>query len=181
MKSIAKACEDPQFPARISLVVSNRPDTQGLEWAQSQGFKTACVDHKKFDTRENFEKALIEVLKNEADAPIDLICLAGFMRILSPHFLANTDCAIINIHPSLLPLYKGTNTHARALADKQTYSGCSVHYATEELDSGDIIVQKRVPVLANDTPETLAARVLEQEHIAYPEAIRTLAEKHRTR
>ena len=174
MQALIKACEDPEFPARINVVISNFPEAAGLEKAQSANIPTEVVNHKDFKTREYFEKALLGTL---AKYEVDLICLAGFMRLLSPYFLHPWEERIINIHPSLLPDYKGTNTHERVLEDGKTESGCTVHHVIPEMDSGPVILQKRVPVLEGDTPETLAARVLEQEHIAYPEAVRLIARK----
>lgn len=174
MLSILKACEDSDFPAEISVVLSNRPDAQGIETAKTYGIATEVVDHKLFDTRESFENMMLSCLGNHE---IDLIILAGFMRILTPHFVEKWPDKIINIHPSLLPDYKGLHTHERAINDGKTEAGCTVHYVTPELDDGPIILQKRVPIVKGDTPETLATRVLEQEHIIYPEAIKIVAEK----
>lgn len=172
MLSILKACEDPNFPAEVVLVLSNRPDAKGLEAAKSAGIPTEVVDHKDFDSREDFEDEIQERLDHY---DIDLIVLAGFMRILTASFVEQWPDQIINIHPSLLPDYKGLNTHARAIADGQKEAGCSVHFVIPDLDSGPVILQKRVPILKDDTPDTLAGRVLEQEHIAYPEAIKIIA------
>lgn len=167
--SIMKASEDADFPAKISVVVSNKPDAQGLELAEAAGIATESVDHTLFETREAFETEVLERLQHHK---VDLVILAGFLRVLTPLFINAWNGSILNIHPSLLPEYKGLNTHARAIADGKKEAGCSVHYVVPELDSGKILVQRRVPILAGDTPETLAARVLEQEHIAYPLAIK---------
>jgi phosphoribosylglycinamide formyltransferase-1 len=172
MQALIESCAQADFPAQIEVVVSNRPDAAGLQRAKEAGITTAIIDHKKFTGREEFENALSAALIPHT---IDLICLAGFMRVLTPHFLSAWQGRIINIHPSLLPDYKGLHTHERVLQDGRGESGCTVHHVVPEMDSGPIIVQKRVPVLPGDTPETLAKRVLEQEHIAYPEAIRILA------
>lgn len=172
MLSIMRACKDPDFAAEISVVLSNRPDAQGLKTAKDAGIATEIVDHKKFKTREEFEEEITKRLKYYE---FDIIVLAGFMRILTDSFVKKFPRKIINIHPSLLPAYKGLNTHERALADGQREAGCSVHYVIPELDSGEVILQKKVPVLDDDTPQTLADRVLEQEHIAYPEAIKILS------
>lgn len=174
LQSIIDACQDPDFPARVSLVLSNKSDAYGLERARKVGIPTVVILHKDYPTREAFEDAMLAEL---AGHPVDLICLAGFMRILTPHFINRWPDKIINIHPSLLPDYKGLNTHERALADGKKEAGCTIHYVVPEMDSGPIIMQKRVPILTGDTPEILAARVLEQEHIAYPEVIRKLANK----
>ena len=169
MLSIMKACEDEDYPAQIAVVLSNRPDAKGLDSAENAGIPAICVNHKDYPDRESFERALITAL---APYTVDLVILAGFMRVLTPVFIRHFEGKILNIHPSLLPDYKGLDTHARAIADGKKEAGCTVHYVVPELDSGPIIVQKRVPILAGDTPDTLAARVLEQEHAAYPEAIR---------
>ncbi len=168
LQSLIDACRDEGYPAKISVVLSNKPDVPGLQKASDANIPAITVHHKDHNTREDFENAMLAALK---DYEIDLICLAGFMRILTPHFVNQWPGQIINIHPSLLPDYKGTNTHERVLADGKTETGCTVHYVVPDVDSGAIIVQKRVPVLEGDTPDALAARVLEQEHIAYPEAI----------
>lgn len=174
MRSIVKACEQPDFPAQISVVLSNRPDAAGLVYARESGIATEMVDHKKYETREGFETEVLRAI-NKYD--VDLIVLAGFLRVLTASFIEMFPGRIINIHPSLLPDYKGLHTHERAIADGKPEAGCTVHYVVPEIDSGEIIVQKRVPILKGDTPETLAARVLEQEHTAYPQAIRLVAEK----
>ena len=172
MLSIMEACKAPDFPAEISVVLSNNPDAAGLVSAHDAGIATEIVNHKEFKTRKDFEDEINKRLKNHK---IDLIILAGFMRILTPSFTEKWLGKIINIHPSLLPDYKGLNTHARAINDGKKESGCTVHFVNAELDSGSIILQKSVPILSDDTPDILAARILEQEHKAYPQAIRILA------
>ncbi len=172
MLSILEACKSDDFPAEIVLVLSNRPDAQGLLIAQNAGIPTEIVDHTEYDDRHSFEVELTERLEKY---DVDLIILAGFMRILTPFFVEGWPNKIINIHPSLLPDYKGLNTHERAIKDARDEAGCTVHYVIPDLDSGPTILQKRVPVLEGDTPEILAQRVLEQEHIAYPEANRKIA------
>lgn len=172
MQALIDACARDDYPAKIELVLSNKADAAGIERAQKSGLKTAIISHRDFEDRAAFEQAILDTL---AGHDIDLICLAGFMRILSPHFIKNWAGMIINIHPSLLPAYKGTDTHARVLADGGKESGCSVHFVVPEVDAGEIILQRRVDVLEGDTPETLAARILEQEHIAYPEAVLKIA------
>lgn len=173
MSALIEACNTQDFPAEIQIVLSNKPDAPGLQIAQNARLQTVIVDHKNFSDRELFEDALQETLKKHH---IDLICLAGFMRVLTSHFIDKWPDKIINIHPSLLPDYKGLHTHERVIADKGQQSGCTVHYVVPEMDAGPIIIQKTVPVLPNDTPDTLAARILEQEHIAYPEAVRIIAQ-----
>ncbi len=173
MEALIRACANPDYPATIAVVISNRPDAPGLEKAKTAGIATEIVDHKKFIGRPAFETALQEALTKHT--PVDLVCLAGFMRILTPDFVNLWQDHIINIHPSLLPDYKGLDTYARALADGKTEAGCTVHYVVPEMDDGPIIVQKRVPVLTGDTPDTLAARILAEEHGAYTEAVRIVA------
>lgn len=174
LQALIDACAQDDFPARIAVVVSNRPGVEGLERARRGGILTETLDHKAYASREAFEDALHERL---GKYPVDLICLAGFMRILTAGFVEKWPDRIMNIHPSLLPDYKGLDTHARALADGRREAGCTVHLVRAAVDDGPILVQKRVPIHSSDTPESLAARVLEQEHIAYPQAIRLLAEK----
>ena len=174
LQALIDACQKPEFPAKISIVISNVPDVHGLERAKNANIPTATVPHRDYKTREDFEKELQKVLK---DSEVDVVCLAGFMRIVTPTFINKWPGRMINIHPSLLPDYKGLHTHERVLQDGKKETGCTVHYVVPEMDSGPIIVQKRVPVETGDTPNSLAARVLEQEHIAYPEAVRIVAEK----
>lgn len=152
-------------PARPVLVLSNVPGAGGLAKAEALGIETAVVDHRDFTDRAAFEAALTEALERVAP---DVICLAGFMRILTPSFTRRWAGRLLNIHPSLLPRYPGLDTHARALAAGDAEAGCSVHEVTEELDGGPILGQARVAVRAGDTAETLAARVLVQEHRLYP-------------
>jgi phosphoribosylglycinamide formyltransferase 1 len=165
-------------PARPVLVLSNRPEAGGLAKAARRDVPTAVVDHRLFKgDRAAFEAELDRAL--EAARP-DLVCLAGFMRILTPAFAARHAGRMLNIHPSLLPLYPGLDTHARAIAAGDREAGCTVHEVTGELDCGPILGQARVPVLPGDTPDTLAARVLEQEHRLYPAVLRRVAEGNRT-
>lgn len=160
-------------PARPCLVVSNVPGAGGLAKAESLDIPTICVDHKAFaGNRAGFEDALNTAL--ETHAP-DIICLAGFMRILSPAFVAQWEERMLNIHPSLLPLYKGLNTHARAIEAGDAFAGCSVHEVTAALDDGPVLGQARVPVQEGDTPDSLAARILPFEHALYPAVLRRFA------
>jgi phosphoribosylglycinamide formyltransferase 1 len=172
MTALAEAARDPAYPAEIACVVSNRPDAPGLKFAQGQKIPTHVIDHKIFKTREAFDAALNDYLQSQK---LDLIACAGFMRVMTPVMLKPWAGRIINIHPSLLPLYKGTNTHERALADGMKVHGCSVHYVTDELDSGPVIARAEVPVLPGDTSETLSARVLAEEHRLYPKALAMVA------
>jgi len=173
MKSLVEAARAPDFPAEIALVLSNRPDAGGLVWAQDQGIATATVDHKIYGKdREAFERAMQDVLAAHA---IDLVCLAGFMRVLTPWFVAQWPERMLNIHPALLPSYRGLHTHERALADGVKLHGCTVHFVVPEMDAGPIVLQAAVPVLDDDTPDSLAARVLGEEHRIYPDALALVA------
>ena len=172
MVSLAKSMTG-DHGARAALVLSNRADAGGLARAADMGIATAVVDHRPFATdRAAFEAALAAPLQ---EAQIDLICLAGFMRVLTAYFIDQWTGRMLNIHPSLLPKYRGLNTHARALAAGDKTAGCSVHEVTPELDDGPLLGQSVVRVLADDTAETLAARVLDQEHILYPAVLRRFA------
>lgn len=172
MAAIVAAAKDPAYPATIGCVLSNRPDAKGLETAAAHGIPALCVDHKSFAAREDFEDALNRHL-DEHD--IDFVVLAGFMRVLTDRFIGHWDGKLINIHPSLLPSYRGLHTHERALADGVKLHGCTVHFVVPELDAGPIIAQAAVPVLGEDTPDTLAARVLAVENTLYPLVIAGLA------
>jgi phosphoribosylglycinamide formyltransferase-1 len=174
MAALVEAARDPAYPVEIVCVVSNRPDAAGLKFAQDRKIPTHVIDHKGFSSRESFDAALNGYLQSQK---LDLIACAGFMRIMTPVLLEPWAGRMINIHPSLLPLYKGTYTHERALADGVKVHGCSVHYVTEELDGGPVIAQAEVPVLPGDTPETLAARVLVEEHKLYPKALAMAASR----
>ncbi len=173
MMALAQAARAADYPAEIALVLSNVPEAGGLAKARAEGLATATIDHRAYGPdREAFEREIDARLRIDQ---IELVALAGFMRIMTPWFVTRWTGRMINIHPSLLPAYKGTHTHARALADKATEHGCTVHFVVPELDSGPVIAQARVPVLADDTPETLAARVLAEEHRLYPAALRSVA------
>lgn len=171
LQSIIDACRIDEYPARIEVVISDKEDAYGLVRAKKFNIPTRVISKNSSVTKSEFEHNILTILK---DFDIDLICLAGFMRILSPNFVSLWERKIINIHPSLLPKYKGLNTYQRAIEAGDKESGCTVHFVTSGIDEGDMILQKYVPLLPTDTPETLAARILEQEHIAYPEAIRIL-------
>ena len=172
MASLIEATQDPAYPAEIVLVVSNRPEAGGLERARAAGIATAVVDHKGHPDRASFDAALDATLRQHG---IEIVCLAGFMRILTPGFVESWAGRMLNIHPSLLPAFKGTDTHARALAAGVARHGCTVHFVTPELDSGPIVAQAEVPVIPGDTEATLAARVLAQEHLLYPRALALVA------
>jgi phosphoribosylglycinamide formyltransferase-1 len=173
LQALIDACAAPGFPAEIRLVLSNRADAAGLERAARAGIATRIVPHRDFATREAFDAAIDAVL---TEAGIELVCLAGFMRLLGGAFVARWRDRLINIHPSLLPAFRGLDTHGRALAAGVRFSGCTVHFVRAEVDDGPIIVQAAVPVLPGDDVERLAARVLEAEHRAYPLALRLIAE-----
>lgn len=160
-------------PVRIRAVISNRADAYGLQRARDAGIDTAVLDHKAFDGREAFDAALIELIDGYSP---QLVVLAGFMRILSAGFVRHYQGRLLNIHPSLLPKYKGLHTHQRALEAGDREHGCSVHFVTEELDGGPLVVQAVIPVELDDTPESLAQRVHRQEHQIYPLAVRWFAE-----
>ncbi len=166
-------------PARPVLVLSNNPEAAGIGWAQDRGLDTAVVDHRPFgDDRAAFDA---EIAAHLASRDVDLICLSGFMRVLTTGFVNAWQGRMINIHPSLLPKYRGLNTHARALAAGDSEAGCTVHEVTPELDVGTILGQARVPVQPGDSPESLAARVLEQEHILYSKVLRRFVTGDRRR
>ena len=174
MAALVAAAQAADYPAEIALVLSNRPDAKGLGTAREAGLVTAVVDHTRFGKdREAFDRALHATLEARH---IDIVCLAGFMRVLTPAFVGRWSGRIINIHPSLLPEFKGLDTHERALAAGATRHGATVHFVAPELDSGPIIAQESVPVLPGDTADTLAARVLEVEHRIYPLALKRVAE-----
>ncbi|GAA0771742.1 phosphoribosylglycinamide formyltransferase [Roseibium denhamense] len=173
MGALISAAMDPNYPAEIALVLSNRPDAKGLERAVEFGIPTAVVDHHDFSgDREAFERAVDAVLK---DRKIDLVALAGFMRILTPYLVNSWSGRMINIHPALLPSFKGLATHERALEEGVKVHGATVHFVSAEMDDGPIIIQGAVPVLDADTPDSLAARVLKVEHTIYPKALKLIA------
>jgi len=174
MTALIEAAKAKDYPAEIVLVVSNRADAAGLARAREAAITTAVIDHRPFgEDRQAFERALdAELRKNR----IEIVCLAGFMRLLSPWFIAHWSGRILNIHPALLPEFKGLDTHRRALEAGVKRHGATVHFVVEETDAGPVIRQQSVPVLQGDTEETLAARVLEVEHRIYPEALRLVAE-----
>jgi phosphoribosylglycinamide formyltransferase 1 len=168
----AARCDD--FPADIVLVISNRPDAAGLDRARAYGIATAVIDHAGFGRdRAAFEHALDQKLRDHA---IDLVCLAGFMRLLTPWFVDRWSGRMLNIHPSLLPQFKGLDTHRRALEAGVERHGATVHFVVPEMDAGPIVAQGSIAVRADDTEETLAARVLELEHQIYPRALRAVAQ-----
>ncbi|HWA18209.1 MAG TPA: phosphoribosylglycinamide formyltransferase [Devosia sp.] len=172
MSALIEAAKAEDYPAEIVGVFSNKPEAAGLAIAQREGVPVAAISHRGFTDRAHFETAMTEVLDGWAP---DIVCLAGFMRLLTPEFTRRWEGRLINIHPSLLPLHKGLDTHEQALADGVAEHGCTVHFVTADMDEGPVILQRRVPVLPGDTAESLAARVLVEEHKAYPEALALVA------
>jgi phosphoribosylglycinamide formyltransferase 1 len=172
LSALIEAARAADYPAEIALVVSNKPDAAGLAVAETAGVATKIIPHQNYDTREEFDAAIDAALR---EANIKLVCEAGFMRIHSEWFVKRWEGRLLNIHPSLLPAFPGIRVHKQALDAGVKISGCTVHFIVPELDSGPIVAQAAVPVRLNDTPETLAARILEQEHHLYPTALRFLA------
>ncbi|MFP3584071.1 phosphoribosylglycinamide formyltransferase [Paraburkholderia sp. SIMBA_055] len=173
MEAIVRACADEGWAAQVAAVIANRPDAAGLAFAASHGIATAVVDHRQFSDRERFDAALAEQI--DSFSP-DLVALAGFMRVLTDGFVDRYAGRMLNVHPSLLPSFPGLKTHQQALDAGVRLHGASVHFVTSQLDHGPIVVQSAVPVVAGDTPATLAERVLATEHIIYPRAVRWFVE-----
>ena len=171
--ALMAACAEADYPAEIVLVISNRPAAAGLEHARAAGLPVATIDHEAFDDRESFDAALTAALEA---AGVELVCLAGFMRLLTEGFVGHWRDRMINIHPALLPSFPGLDTHERALEAGVKLHGCTVHYVRHEMDTGPIVGQAAVPVLADDDADDLAARVLEAEHRLYPACLRLVAE-----
>lgn len=172
MMSLVEAARAADYPAEIVIVISNRPDAPGIAWAAAQGIATLVIDHKAFKSREAFEAELDKALVASRAA---IVALAGFMRLMTPGFVGRWQSRMINIHPSLLPNFKGLHTHEQALDAGVKIAGCTVHYVRAEMDTGPIIAQAAVPVISGDTPARLAARVLAAEHRLYPAALRLVA------
>ena len=173
--AIHEAIAHAQLDARIVTVISNRADAPGVARAKGWGYKTHVIDNRRYPNREAHESDVLRALE---EANPDYIVLAGYMRLLSPSFIAKYRNRILNIHPSLLPAFPGVDAQAQAVAARATKSGCTVHFVDEGLDSGPIILQRQVEVRADDDAETLSARILEQEHVAYVEALKTLERRH---
>jgi len=173
LQALIDACGESAFPAEVSVVISNRPDALGLTRAQKAGIKTVCIDHTNFEDRTAFELAIHKSLQEHK---VELVCLAGFMRILNAEFVNRWKDRMINIHPSLLPSYKGLHTHARAIEDGVRFGGCTIHFVRPEMDDGPIIMQAAVPISDNETEESLTQKVLQYEHQLYPAAVRLIAE-----
>lgn len=173
LQALIDACRGEDFPAQIVLVVSNKADVQGLERAATADIPTVTLSPKDFDSRANFDAAMSEAI---VESGADFVCLAGFMRLLSDDFVRTWRDKLINIHPSLLPAFKGLHVHEQALDSGARFSGCTVHFVRPAMDEGPILAQAVVPVLPNDTPDALADRILEQEHKLYPLALKLIAE-----
>lgn len=174
LQAIIDACGRGEINANIAAVISNKADAYGLERAKNAGIQTRVLSHKDFDSREAYDAELMDII--DSFEP-NLVVLAGFMRILTPNLVQKFKGKMLNIHPSLLPKYQGLNTHQRAIDAKDDVHGVSVHFVTEELDGGPVVLQAKVPVLENDTAETLAQRVYQQEHIIYPLVVKWFSEQ----
>jgi len=174
MEALVRATQEAGFPAQIACVLSNDPAAKGLEWAAAQGIPTAVVDHKPFGKdRQKFEEALHEKISTYG---VQLVCLAGFMRLLTAWFVDQWQDRLVNIHPSLLPAFPGLHVHEQAIEYGAKFSGCTVHFVRAAMDHGPIIAQAAVPVLSDDDADALAARILKMEHKIYPQALRWIAE-----
>lgn len=173
LQALIDACQGEDFPAEIALVISNKADAYGLERAQKAGIPTKVLSHKDFTDRESFDTAMSDAIEA---AGATFVCLAGYMRLLSDGFVRTWRDKLINIHPSLLPAFKGLHVHEQAIEAGVRFSGCTVHFVRPAMDEGPIIAQAVVPVLLGDTPDDLAARILQQEHALYPLALRLIAE-----
>lgn len=173
LQSIIDATQTDDYPAEVALVLSNNPSAHALERAKKADIPTKILDHRNFDDRESYDAELSRILSH---AGVELVCLAGFMRLLSAEFVAEWHNRLINIHPSLLPAFKGLDTHQRAIDAGVKFSGCTVHFVRPEMDVGPIIIQAAVPIHPEDQPSTLGGRILKEEHKLYPQAIRWFAE-----
>ena len=177
LQTLIDLCAAPDFPAEIVTVISNKPNVGALDRAAKAGIKTHVIPHKGFADRPSFDQAIDSALRADG---VELVCLAGFMRILTPGFVERWRDALVNIHPSLLPAFRGLDTHRQALEAGVRFHGCTVHFVRPDLDDGPILVQAAVPVLPDDDEQSLAARVLQAEHKAYPLALRLIAERRVT-
>ena len=173
LQSLIDACSAADFPAEIVMVMSNKADAYGLERASDAGLATKALSHKDFEDRTSFDAAMTKIIE---ESGADMVCLAGFMRLLSDEFVHHWRDRLINIHPSLLPSFKGLHVHERAIEAGARFSGCTVHFVRPAMDEGPIVAQAVVPILQDDTPDDLAARILEQEHTLYPLAVKLIAE-----
>ena len=172
MEVLIAAARDPDYPAEIALVLSNRPEAPGLAKAREAGIAVAAVDHKIYAGREDFERSMQAMLEIHR---IELLCMAGFMRLVTPWFVGQWQGRMLNVHPALLPAFRGLHTHERALAEGVKIHGCTVHLVAPAMDEGPILAQAAIPVLDTDTPESLGRRVLAQEHLIYPAALARVA------
>jgi len=177
MRALVETCSTRDAPAEIVMDLSNVADAAGLKFAEDAGIPTTTIDHRQFPDRETFEQKITACL---IDCDVELVCLAGFMRLLTASFVNTWRDRLINIHPSLLPAYKGLDTHARVIADGARFTGCTVHFVRPEMDTGPIIVQTKIPVALDDDADSLAKRVLEAEHKIYPLALKYIAERRVT-
>lgn len=173
MQALIKASFDSDFPAQIVLVLSNKADASGLKFAEQNDIATAVIDHKKFANRQDFDQKIDEVLQSHQ---VELVCLAGFMRILSPQLVKKWHKKMLNIHPSLLPNFKGANAVLDALNAQAKITGCTTHFVSEEVDSGEIIMQSQVKISSDDNLASLSAKILDQEHIIYPRSLKIVCE-----
>lgn len=173
LQALIDACARDDFPAEIALVLSNKADAYGLERAKTAGIPTLVLNHKDYADRDSFDSAMTQAIE---EAGCAFVCLAGFMRLLSDGFVSTWRNRLINIHPSLLPAYKGLHVHERVIGEGARFSGCTVHFVRPAMDEGPIIAQAVVPVLPGDTPDALAARILVQEHVIYPLAVKLIAQ-----
>jgi phosphoribosylglycinamide formyltransferase-1 len=173
LQTIIDSCRDGSIDATIALVLSNNPDAGALQRASRAGLRTLCINHREFDCREDFDRAVVEALQN---ADVELVVLAGFMRIITQTFLDAFPQKVINIHPALLPAFPGLHVQQQAIDYGARFSGCTVHFVDAGVDTGPIIIQAVVPIFTEDTADSLAARILEQEHRIYPRAIQLIAE-----
>lgn len=173
LQSIIDRCQDRSIKAEISVVISNNPNAGALERAEKAGIPNYCIDHRGFPRREDYDRALVKALQ---EAHVELVVLAGFMRIITEEFINAFPQRVINIHPALLPAFPGLNVQQKALDYGVRFSGCTVHFVDSGVDTGPIIIQAVVPVMPDDSAETLAARILEYEHLIYPRAIQLIAE-----
>ena len=178
MQALVNACNSPNFPANVVLVIANKPTSAGLAWAKKQGLNTVLIDSAKFTLQANSRLAFEQELQNVLEKfQVELICLAGFMRLLTGWFIEQWPQKIINIHPSLLPNFKGANAVFDALQAKASLTGCTTHFVVEEMDAGPIILQKSVPINPSDNLESLKSKILQQEHQIYPETVKIVCNK----
>lgn len=178
MQALVNACNSPNFPANVVLVIANKPTSVGLAWAKKQGLNTVLIDSAKFTLQANSRLAFEQELQNVLEKfQVELICLAGFMRLLTGWFIEQWPQKIINIHPSLLPNFKGANAVFDALQAKASLTGCTTHFVVEEMDAGPIILQKSVPINPSDNLESLKSKILQQEHQIYPETVKIVCNK----